>query len=135
VTRTAIARLFALLTLPGKVVEEAIHALVMWPWADRVHVLFGAEGGAEVIVDLPPSTPDWAVVASSLAPMTAGILSGVVLIHAHLATGITPTGLNEWAVATIVAIWWGQVTLPSPLDRDTATDAAEGAVANGGEPR
>jgi len=111
--RSAYARLTTLLMLPSKLVEETLHALAAWPWADRLAVVVEpATGDAHVQADVA-GAPRWALALIRFIPTIAGVVLGVAAIAA-VASGVRPASPVELLGALCLSIWWAALVRPDP---------------------
>lgn len=111
-------RLVTLLLLPGRIVEETLHAGVCYPWADTLVLWLDPETG-DAAVHAEGDLPDRVRWLAARAPTLAGIASAVVLAVVWVLTPVTVNSPGEWLAVTLAALWGGRMTLPS--DGDTAT--------------
>jgi hypothetical protein len=110
-----------ILLLPGRIVEEGLHALVALPWADVVSVrLEPGVGAAETVVQYRAETPDWAIRATYLVPEVAAWATGVVAVGVWLLGGAVwwPATTTDWMLLGLVGAQWVAVALPSAQDHD-----------------
>lgn len=118
----------ALLTLPATLAHEIAHALAGKPWARRVAVVIDGDGyGAEAAIEWSDSAPWWAPLVASLAPLAAGLSTGVLAVSLWLAGGgDLPTGTGDLALWAIIATWWSVFAFPSRGDLAVARAAIGG---------
>jgi hypothetical protein len=111
--RSAYARMTTLLFLPSKLVEETLHALAAWPWADRLAVVVEpATGDAHVQADVD-GAPRWALALIRFAPTIAGVVLGAAAIAA-VASGVRPASFGDLVGALFASIWWAALVHPDP---------------------
>jgi hypothetical protein len=117
-----LARLGTLLALPVKVIEEAAHAVAMWPWADRIQVWIDPERGTAGCDVALTDAPDWGLVLAAYAPMLAGAVLAATVAVVAITTGAGPSWWAEWMLVAAAVVWWAKLTLPSPEDRAVVDD-------------
>jgi len=120
--RRVLGRLGTLVALPLKVIEEAAHAIAMWPWADSIHVWIDPASGTAACEVAHDDAPRWGLVLAAYAPMLAGALLAAVTAAIVLATGAGPDYWAEWLVVAAAVVWWAKLTIPSEADREVAVD-------------
>ena len=129
-SRGAASWLLTAAMLPPKLFEEAVHACACAPWARAVHVTVRRDGQAHCDVALDPDAPDWALLLTAWLPMVLGIAIGIGVVGWAATADVRPQSLNDWALLSVLTIWWGHFSLPSAADRERGRDiaAAEGAA-------
>jgi len=120
-TRAALARLGTLLALPLKIIEEATHALAIWPWADGIHVWIDPETGTAAC-EVEADAPDWGLVLAAYAPMLAGALLAATVAAVAIVTDAGPSWWGEWMFLSAAVVWWAKLTIPGDADRETIRD-------------
>lgn len=113
--------MLGLLWLPGRVVEEMIHATAAYPFATAIVVHFDAEGGeAETLVDFRDGTPEWAIRAAHLAPEAVASAAGIAVIAWWVAHGPLwlPDSTQDWLLLSILGAQYLAIAFPSAADVD-----------------
>lgn len=120
--------LLSLVLLPGRIVEEGLHAIGSWPWARWIRVDIDPEAGsASTRVAFRDSTPDWAITLAYALPEIVGWSAGVLVLGWWVLVGPVwwPATTLDWVLLSLLGAQWLAVALPSAADRDrTATDTA-----------
>lgn len=115
----ALTAIVGLLRLPGAVVEETLHALASWPWADRIAVEFEpGEGTARTRVEWGETTPRWAVVLAHLAPEVAASVTAVAVIAYWVVVGPLwwPASTLDWVLLWLLGTQYLAIAIPSRSD-------------------
>lgn len=107
---------------PSTVAHELTHAVVAWPWADRVDLTVTRPAGENSVhIDWREGVARWQVAVASLAPFLTGILALVGALVLWVAGGFAlPESGVGLAKLAIVAMWWTLYVIPSPDDIATA---------------
>jgi len=116
----------SLLFLPGRLVEEGIHALVSLACGARVAVeIDPVEGSAVTRAQFRDGTPGWAIGAAHLAPEAVAAVAGVAVIGWWLVSGAGwwPTTVLDWVLLCLLGAQYLAIAIPSSSDRDWGGDA------------
>lgn len=125
--------IISLLWLPGRIVEESIHALAAMPWAEVVSVRFEPRvGSAKTLVQYADGTPRWAVGLAYLAPQLVAAIAAVAVIAWWIVGGPIwyPATTLDWVLLSILGAQYLAIALPSAEDADWTPTPS-----NGGEQR
>lgn len=117
--------LLTILMLPGRILEEGLHALAALPWAEWVVVELRPDAGtAETKVRFREGTPQWAVRLAHLLPEVIGISAGVaVLVYWFVAGPIwLPATTLDWILLSLLGAQWLAVAIPSAADADQSPE-------------
>jgi len=106
-------RMTTLLMLPSKAAEEGLHALAIWPWADRLVLSVEPATGTASVEAHAPGAPAWALAMTRHAPQIAGVVLGVTAMLA-VASGVRPASPVELLGALCLSIWWAALVRPDP---------------------
>lgn len=121
----------SLLWLPGRVVEESIHAIAAMAFAEVVSVRFEPRvGTAKTLVQYADGTPRWAVGLAYLAPQLVAAIAGAAVIAWWVVGGPIwyPATTLDWILLSILGAQYLAIALPSAEDADWSPS-------NGGEQR
>jgi len=113
-------RMTTLLMLPSKAAEEGLHALAIWPWADRLVLSVEPATGTASVEAHAPGAPAWALAMTRHAPQIAGVVLGVTAMLA-VASGVRPSTPIDLVLALLLSMWWGKLVAPerAPDNSDT----------------
>ncbi len=112
--------LVTLLFLPGRLVEEAIHAVVSLACGARVAIeIDGVEGSAVTRAQFRDGTPQWAVAAAHLAPEALAALAGVAVIAWWVVAGGRwwPATTFDWVLLWWLGVQYLAIAIPTESDR------------------
>ena len=118
--------LASLLFLPGRVVEEGLHILGAFPFAETLSVHIDPERGtAHTQVEFRTGTPRWAVRLAYSLPEFAATAAGIALIGYWLVAGPvwTPSTTIDWLLLALFGSQWLAIALPSSADLDHSPEA------------
>jgi len=113
--------LASLLFLPGRVVEEGLHVIAAFPFAERLSVHIDPERGtAHTQVEFRTGTPRWAVrLAYGLPEIVAGAAGVTVMAYWFVAGPIwLPATTVDWLLLSLFGAQWLAIALPSRSDMD-----------------
>lgn len=117
-------RAVSLILLPSRVIEEAVHAAVCWPWADALLVWIAPEDGSAG-VKVGGDMPDRVTWAAARAPTIVGVASFAALAAVWV-VGFRPANASQWTAVSLAALWMGRVMVPSAGDNAAAARASGG---------
>jgi hypothetical protein len=123
---TALNVVCTLLFLPGRLIEEGLHALAAVPVAEAVSVRLDPRGGtAETVVQFREDTPEWAIRAVYVLPEVAAALAGVAVIVWWALGGSVwlPATTLDWALLSLFGAQYLALVLPSAADMDHSPEA------------
>lgn len=115
----ALTMVLGLFRLPGAVVEEALHTLASWPWADRIAVEFEPrEGTATTRVEWGEATPRWARSFAHLAPELAAAVAAASVIAYWVVAGPLwwPASTLDWVLLWLLGTQFLAIAIPSRSD-------------------
>lgn len=119
----------ATLWLPGRLIEEGIHALAALPYAEDVSVhVDPRKGPAKTVVRFRDEAPQWAITAAYIAPEVLATVSGIAVIVFWMAGGDVwlPSSTLDWTLLSILGAQYLAIALPSSADADqTPTEPTE----------
>lgn len=121
----ALMLFLSLLWLPGRIVEEGIHALAALPYAEVVSVrLEPRSGEAKTVVQFRENAPEWAISAAYVAPEVLATISGLAVIAFWLAGGDVwgPSSTLDWVLLSILGAQYLAIALPSAADVDQTAE-------------
>jgi hypothetical protein len=119
----------SLLFLPGRIVEESLHALGAWPWAEWIRVEVDPQSGtAHTRVQYREGTPQWGISLAYLLPEAVAALSGAAVISWWALGGDVwlPATTLDWVLLSLFGAQWLAVALPSAADSDRTPEAGDG---------
>lgn len=118
---TALNLFLSILWLPGRVIEEGLHALASMPWADEISIrVRPRDGEADTLVHFADDTPQWAIRLAYILPEVVASVAGLAVITWWLLSGAVwwPTTLLDWTLLSILGAQWIAIALPSAADMD-----------------
>jgi len=107
----AYRRMTTALMLPSKIVEEGLHAAVIWPWAESIGIWIEPDTGTAGVDVVAPDAPGWALWLTLRAPQIAGVVLALAALAA-LANGIRPDGTVDLLGALCASFWWVKLVAP-----------------------
>lgn len=113
--------LLTLAFLPGRLVEEGLHALAALPFAEVVSVRLNPRAGtAETVVEYREETPQWAIVAAHVLPEVVAVLAGVAVIAWWVVNGPLwwPATTLDFALLALFGAQYLALVIPTASDRD-----------------
>lgn len=124
----ALLVVLSILWLPGRIIEEGIHALAALPYAEVVSVRFEPRAGtAKTVVHYRRDTPDWAIRAAHLAPEVLATIAGLAVIGWWLLGNAIwwPATTLDWLLLSVLGAQYLAIALPSADDADhSATEVS-----------
>jgi hypothetical protein len=111
----------SLLFLPGRIIEEGLHALASYPWAKLLRVeIEPGTGRAVTRVQFRDATPQWAIAFAHIAPELVAALAGVGVIGWWLLGGAVwlPATTLDWVLLCLFGAQWLAIAIPSSADAD-----------------
>lgn len=117
----AVNVLLTLLFLPGRVIEEGLHALGALPWAEWVRVEVNPQNGtAHTRVQFRDGTPQWGIRFAYLLPELLAALSGIAVIAWWALGGAIwlPATTLDWALLSLFGAQYLALVIPSAADAD-----------------
>jgi hypothetical protein len=116
---TALTLLLNLLFLPGRLIEEGLHALASYAAGARVTVeLDAVEDTSRVRAEWREGTPRWAVVGAHLAPeIVAGIAAVAVIAWWLVGNAIWwPATTFDWVLLCLLGAQYLAIAIPTAAD-------------------
>lgn len=120
--------LLTLLFLPGRLLEEGLHAAGALPWAEWVRVEINPqEGTAHTRVEFQEGTPGWAVWLAYTLPEVVAVAAGMaVLAWWGLGGDIwLPDTRLDWVLLALFGAQYLALALPSAADSDRSPEGGE----------
>jgi hypothetical protein len=120
-TDRAVTMLASLLFLPGRLVEEGLHILGAFAWAEELSVHIDPDGGtAHTRVQFRDGTPRWAIRLAYALPELVAVVSGVAVIAWWLVGGAVwlPSTTLDWILLSLFGAQYLAIALPSSADMD-----------------
>jgi len=117
----------SLLFLPGRVLEEGLHVLAAFPFADSLSVHIDPEGGtAYTEVDFRRGTPRWAIRIAYVLPEAVAVIAGVAVIgYWNLAGPLWwPATAFDWILLGVFGAQYLAIALPSGMDMDQSAEGS-----------
>lgn len=120
----------SLLFLPGRIVEEGLHALGAFAWAERIRVeIVPRAGTAETRIQFREDTPGWAIRLAYALPELVATVSGVAVIAWWLLGGNIwlPSTNLDWVLLALFGAQYLALVIPSAADLDRTPGGGERA--------
>ncbi len=117
----ALTTLLSLVFLPGRLIEEGVHALVSLACGARVAVeIDPVEGSAVTRAEFREHTPQWAIAAAHLAPEAVAAVAGVVVIGWWVVAGPVwlPATMLDWVLLSLLGAQYLAIAIPSRADSE-----------------
>lgn len=121
----AVTVCLSLLFLPGRLVEEGIHALVSLAFGARVAVEIDPVNGSAVTrSEFREGTPGWAIVLAHLAPEALAAVAGVAVIAWWLLGNAVwwPVTVFDWVLLCLLGAQFLAIAIPSGADMNFGGD-------------
>lgn len=121
----ALTVLLSLLFLPGRIIEEGIHAIVSLAAGARVAVeVDPVDGSAVTRAQFRDGTPQWVVTLAHLAPELAAGAAGVAVVAWWLLGNAVwwPATVTDWVLLCLLGAQYLAIAIPSAADADYGGD-------------
>lgn len=122
--------LLSLLFLPGRLVEEGLHAVGAFYWADWIRVDINPQAGtAHTRVRFRDGTPRWAMTLAYVLPEAVAALAGAAVIAWWAIGGDVwlPATTLDWLLLSLVGAQYLAIALPSAADADQTPVEGDGS--------
>jgi hypothetical protein len=127
-TAAAVSIVLSVLFLPGRIIEEGLHALAAFPFADVVSVEFRPDAGtAETHVQFREGVPRWAIRVAYILPEAVAWLAGLSVIVWWAVGGDVwlPATSLDWVLLCLFGAQYLAIALPSALDADQTAEEVD----------
>lgn len=124
---TGLNVVLTLLFLPGRIVEEALHALGAVAFAKRISVeLEPGAGSVYTEVEFRERTPQWAIKFAYALPELVASAAGIAVISFWLLGGDVwfPSTTVDWILMCLFGAQWLAIALPSSEDTDQTAEGS-----------